>query len=143
MISAAGGDEILTDYGNGGEGGPATAAPTSCLKGVFPANLSGVFPWCNFFLGAQRNFLMKEEHVLGAHGLEGRVPFADKAFDCVTCVVSFDYLTQPLEVMREAAEVRALHHRGQRLADEGGEVGHSSRFTRARRRRLLRTEFLW
>ena len=34
-----------------------------------------------------------------------KLPFADKSFDVVTCVVSFDYLTKPLEVMREVSRV--------------------------------------
>ena len=34
-----------------------------------------------------------------------KLPFADKSFDYVTCVVSFDYLTHPLEVMKEVVRV--------------------------------------
>lgn len=34
-----------------------------------------------------------------------RLPFADGAFDAVTCCVSFDYLTRPSEVMAEVARV--------------------------------------
>ena len=34
-----------------------------------------------------------------------KLPFPDKSFDFVTCVVSFDYLNQPLAVMREVARV--------------------------------------
>ena len=34
-----------------------------------------------------------------------KLPFADGSFDAVTCVVSFDYLTRPLEVMKEVARV--------------------------------------
>jgi len=34
-----------------------------------------------------------------------KLPFPDQSFDVVTCVVSFDYLTQPLAVMKEAARV--------------------------------------
>ena len=30
-----------------------------------------------------------------------KLPFADRSFDVVTCVVSFDYLTRPLDVMKE------------------------------------------
>ena len=33
------------------------------------------------------------------------LPFADASFDVVTCVVSFDYLTKPREVMAEVARV--------------------------------------
>jgi SAM-dependent methyltransferase len=34
-----------------------------------------------------------------------RLNFPDRSFDVVTCVVSFDYLTKPLEVMKECARV--------------------------------------
>lgn len=34
-----------------------------------------------------------------------KLPFPDRSFDAVTCVVSFDYLTRPLEVMREVQRV--------------------------------------
>ena len=43
---------------------------------------------------------------------EATLPFADDSFDVVTCVVSVDYLTRPLEVL---AEVR-------RVLRPGGEV---------------------
>jgi len=33
------------------------------------------------------------------------LPFADESFDAVTCCVSIDYLTRPLEVVAEAARV--------------------------------------
>ena len=33
------------------------------------------------------------------------LPFADGSFDVVTCVVSFDYLTKPRDVLREVARV--------------------------------------
>lgn len=34
-----------------------------------------------------------------------KLPFPDRSFDAITCVVSFDYLTRPLEVLREVARV--------------------------------------
>lgn len=34
-----------------------------------------------------------------------KLPFPDSSFDFVTCVVSFDYLNRPLEVMREVRRV--------------------------------------
>eukprot|EP00966_Prymnesium_polylepis_P156149 3607659-Prymnesium_polylepis.2 len=51
--------------------------PHSCFAGVFPANLSDIFPWCSFYKGSQRAYLMKEELTAGAHGVEGRYPFLD------------------------------------------------------------------
>jgi asparagine synthetase B (glutamine-hydrolysing) len=67
LLSGVGGDEIMTDYGYNGE---ALSHTQSCLRGVFPRNLSTVFPWTNFFKGLQRAYLRKEEHVSGSHGIE-------------------------------------------------------------------------
>lgn len=36
-----------------------------------------IFPWNEFFLSTQRDYLHKEEHVAGAHGVEARYPFLD------------------------------------------------------------------
>ena len=72
-LSGSGADEIISDYvdarGHAHAGG--------CFKGVFPANLSTIFPWCNFYQGSQRQYLMKEEFTSGTHGVEGRYPFLD------------------------------------------------------------------
>ena len=72
-LSGSGADEILSDYAIDGD--PVFCH--SCFRGVFPRNLSTVFPWCSFYKGTQRNYLMKEELVAGAHGVEGRYPFLD------------------------------------------------------------------
>lgn len=37
--------------------------------------------------------------------LDPTLPYEDASFDVVTCVVSVDYLTKPLEVFREAKRV--------------------------------------
>ena len=67
-LSGAGSDEIYSDYGNS----------TWCsFCGTFPDNLSAIFPWPGFYGTSQRNFLRTEEHVAGAHGMEGRYPFLD------------------------------------------------------------------
>jgi ubiquinone/menaquinone biosynthesis C-methylase UbiE len=34
-----------------------------------------------------------------------KLPFADGSFDVVTCVMSFDYLTKPKEVLAEVSRV--------------------------------------
>lgn len=65
--------EILSDYGFEGE----KWCPQSSFGGLFPENLSTIFPWGEFFLSTQRDYLHKEEHVAGAHGVEGRYPFLD------------------------------------------------------------------
>eukprot|EP00929_Paragymnodinium_shiwhaense_P054701 TRINITY_DN27421_c0_g1_i1.p1 TRINITY_DN27421_c0_g1~~TRINITY_DN27421_c0_g1_i1.p1 ORF type:complete len:917 (+),score=150.11 TRINITY_DN27421_c0_g1_i1:131-2881(+) len=74
FMSAAGADEVLTDYGHNG----TAFAQHSYLAGIWPENLSTVFPWPSFFLGTQRDYLAKEEHVAGAHGLEARYAFLDR-----------------------------------------------------------------
>jgi len=35
--------------------------------------------------------------------VDPKLPFPDESFDVVTCVVSVDYLTRPLEVFKEAS----------------------------------------
>ena len=74
LLSAAGGDEILSDYGHPRA---TPAQEPGRVMGIFPEDLASVFPWRNFFLGRQRDFLMKEEFAAGAHGLEARFPFLD------------------------------------------------------------------
>jgi SAM-dependent methyltransferase len=46
-----------------------------------------------------------EEHVLRDLNRDPELPFADAAFDAVTCCVSIDYLARPVEVLREVARV--------------------------------------
>eukprot|EP00928_Gymnodinium_smaydae_P001508 TRINITY_DN10549_c2_g1_i1.p1 TRINITY_DN10549_c2_g1~~TRINITY_DN10549_c2_g1_i1.p1 ORF type:complete len:595 (+),score=134.34 TRINITY_DN10549_c2_g1_i1:73-1857(+) len=72
-LSGSGADEVLSDYGFQGE----RFCPQSTFGGLFPAALSEIFPWAEFFLSTQRDYLMKEELVAGAHGMEGRYPFLD------------------------------------------------------------------
>lgn len=72
-LSGSGADETINDYGLKGK----KIFPHSCFAGVFPANLSTIFPWCSFYGGTQRAYLMKEELVGGAHGIESRYPFLD------------------------------------------------------------------
>ena len=73
-LSGSGADEIFSDYGFKG----IKYFDHSTIGGHFPDNLSDVFPWKNFFRNTQRSYLMKEEHVAGAYGIEGRYPFLDK-----------------------------------------------------------------
>ena len=44
-------------------------------------------------------------HVQADLNVAPRLPFPDRSFDVVTCCVSFDYLTRPLDVMREVRRV--------------------------------------
>ena len=73
-LSGSGADEIFSDYGFN----RIKYYGHSSIGGYFPENLSIVFPWKNFFHNTQRAYLMKEEHVAGAYGIEGRYPFLDK-----------------------------------------------------------------
>ena len=73
-LSGSGADEILSDYGFKG----VKHYGHSTIGGMFPEKLENVFPWKNFFGNTQRAYLMKEETVSGAWGIEGRYPFLDK-----------------------------------------------------------------
>ena len=73
-VSGAGADEIISDYGFQG----VKFFPHSAFGGLFPKDLSSIFPWPSVFLGTQRDYLMKEEVVAGSHGIEARYPFLDK-----------------------------------------------------------------
>lgn len=44
----------------------------------FPSNLSDVFPWDNFYKGAQSSYLTKEEFITGSFGVESRYVYLDK-----------------------------------------------------------------
>lgn len=71
LISGAGCDEIMSDYGMHGR----CVQNNSTLNGIFPINLDEIFPWNNFFNGSQEKYLYKEESVCGVHGVEARYPF--------------------------------------------------------------------
>ena len=45
----------------------------------FDSNLEKVFPWENFYDGAQMSYLSKEESIGGGYGMETRYPFLDKS----------------------------------------------------------------
>lgn len=72
-LSGAGADETLSDYGFNG----TKFFMHSNFGGLFPTNLSDIFPWPSFYLSTQRDYLMKEELVAGSHGVEARYPFLD------------------------------------------------------------------
>eukprot|EP00013_Stygamoeba_regulata_P003608 CAMPEP_0177640158 /NCGR_PEP_ID=MMETSP0447-20121125/6397_1 /TAXON_ID=0 /ORGANISM="Stygamoeba regulata, Strain BSH-02190019" /LENGTH=457 /DNA_ID=CAMNT_0019142217 /DNA_START=144 /DNA_END=1514 /DNA_ORIENTATION=- len=74
-VSGSGADEIHSDYGFQGK----KFYPHSCFGGLFPEDLSTVFPWYSVFNGTQRNYLRKDEHVGGNYAVEARFPFLDKA----------------------------------------------------------------
>lgn len=73
-ISGSGADEIISCYSLFGE--PIYGHVT--FNGVFPEDLSSIFPWHSFYGGTQASYLSKEECVNGAYGIESRYPFLDK-----------------------------------------------------------------
>lgn len=98
FLSGQGADEITSDYGFNGE----AYAPNSSLKGIFPDDLSTIFPWPNFYSHYQTAYLHKEEHVGGAFGIESRYPFLDRDL-----VQEFLWLTPEL---KNSAYKAPLHH---------------------------------
>ena len=74
-LSGQGADEILSDYRMHGKG----LTGSSSIEGEFPEDLAAIFPWRNFYEGAQKYYIAKEEHVAGAYGLETRYPYLDAA----------------------------------------------------------------
>ena len=73
-ISGQGADELFSDYGFGG----VKKYNHSNFGGLFPKNLSDIFPWASFYGSSMVSYLAKEEYISGAYGLEGRYPFLDK-----------------------------------------------------------------
>ena len=73
-LSGTGADEIISDYGFQGK----KIFPHSSFGGLFPEDLETVFPWRSFFGGTMKDYLAKEEVVVGSHGMESRYPFLDK-----------------------------------------------------------------
>jgi asparagine synthetase B (glutamine-hydrolysing) len=73
-LSGQGADEIISDYGFAGK----RIYPHSNFGGLFPEDLRTIFPWPSFFGSSQQSYLMKEEHVAGAYGIEARYPFLDR-----------------------------------------------------------------
>ncbi|WFE89926.1 hypothetical protein K1718_00820 [Roseibium porphyridii] len=72
-LSGSGADEIVSDYGFGGQ----KYFAHSNFGGMFPNNLLGRFPWASFFGSTQAAYLAKEEMVAGSFGMEARYPFLD------------------------------------------------------------------
>ena len=88
LLSGQGADEILSDYGLNG----TKLSQDSFLGGIFPKDLTEIYPWPNFLGGVNRCYLLKDEYVTGSHGIEGRYPFLDKSL-----VQEFLWLTNSLK----------------------------------------------
>ncbi len=85
-LSGSGADEIISWY----------KRPPRNMQ--FPQDLSTIFPWVNFYGGKMRNYIMKEEIIGGAHGIETRYPFLDKEV-----VQEFFWLSHSLKNMEYGA----------------------------------------
>ena len=72
-LSGQGADEIFSDYGFNGQ----KIYAHSNFGGLFPEDLSTIFPWPSFYESSQLSYLTKEEYVAGAYGLEARYPYLD------------------------------------------------------------------
>jgi asparagine synthase (glutamine-hydrolysing) len=72
-LSGNGADEIISDYGHGGN----KMASHSEFGGLFPTKFDHFFPWKKFYGDTLRSYIFKEEIILGRHGIEGRYPFLD------------------------------------------------------------------
>jgi asparagine synthetase B (glutamine-hydrolysing) len=73
-LSGSGADEIFSDYGFGG----VKKYQHSNFGGLFPEDLSTIFPWASFYGSSQETYIAKEEHVAGSFGIETRYPYLDK-----------------------------------------------------------------
>ena len=119
-LSGSGADEIFSDYGFEG----VKHFSHSTIGGLFPDDLNSVFPWKNFFGNTQRAYLMKEEHVSGSYGVEGRYPFLDR-----DVVQEFLWLKPEL---KNANYKSVLHHylkKHQYPFDEAQKVGFNCGFS--------------
>lgn len=87
-ISGSGADEIYSDYGWNGVG----KTKHSNFGGMYPDDLSSIFPWPSFYGSSQISYLTKEEMVGGSYGIECRYPFLDPK-----CVQEFLWLKPKLK----------------------------------------------
>lgn len=74
LLSGAGADEIYSDYGFNGQ----SKYQHSNFGGLFPKDLTTIFPWKSFFGSSMQSYIQKDEVVGGSYGLEVRYPFLDK-----------------------------------------------------------------
>ena len=74
LLSGSGPDEIFSDYGFGGK----KYTNHSNFGGLFPEDLTTIFPWNSFYGSSLESYIAKEEYVGGSFGIEVRYPFLDK-----------------------------------------------------------------
>lgn len=74
LMSGTGPDEIFSDYGFQGN----KYTNHSNFGGLFPEDLTTIFPWNSFYGSSLESYIAKEEYVGGSFGMEVRYPFLDK-----------------------------------------------------------------
>jgi len=74
MLSGVGPDELYSDYGYDGR----KIYMHSNFGGLFPSDLTTIYPWNSFFNSTMESYIAKEEFVGGSFGIEVRYPFLDK-----------------------------------------------------------------
>ena len=67
-------DEVISVFGFVGQ----NHSQHSNFGGLFPEDLSTIFPWPSFFSSSQESCLRKEEYIAGSYGIEARYPFLDE-----------------------------------------------------------------
>ena len=87
-LSGSGADEIISDYGFNGR----KIYQHSNFGGLFPEDLSTIFPWVSFYGSSMESYLAKDEYVGGSFGIEMRYPYLD-----TRVVQEFLWLTQNLK----------------------------------------------
>ena len=117
FFSGQGADEIISDYGFGGR----KIFEGSGFGGLFPEDLSTIFPYRNFFGGYQEQWIYKEESVAGSHGIETRYPFLDTA-----CVQEFLWLTPELKNRSYKAPIQEYLERFEYPYDQNAKTGFSA-----------------
>lgn len=100
FLSGTGCDEIIGDYFVKDN---FEFSSNSCFYGKFPEDLRTIYPWKNFFNGTMRQYLTKDEYVIGSLGIEARYPFLDKKL-----VQEFLNLKQPLKNASYKAPLREI-----------------------------------
>ena len=113
-LSGIGPDEIYADYGFKGK----KFAQHSNFGGLFPKDLSKIFPWPSFYNSSMESYIAKEEYVSGMYGIEARYPFLDKKV-----VQEFLWLTPELKNMYYKSVLHNYFSKNDYPFAEGQKVG--------------------
>jgi asparagine synthetase B (glutamine-hydrolysing) len=73
LLSGSGADELYSDYGFQG----VKLYHHSQFGGLWPEDLTTIFPWNKFYDDTQRSYLFKDDFITGGFSIEGRYPFLD------------------------------------------------------------------